>query len=74
MFLIELCIRKAFGFADYELGGTWGSDTESHFGCIINLLWIHFWIYYYLLILLIYFIINYYSLAYLLDKVLIIIN
>ena len=35
-----------------------GSETGSHFGCITNLLLIHFWIYYYLLVLLIDFIIN----------------
>ena len=43
--------------------GIWarrGSNTDSHFSCIINLLLIHFWIYYHLLMLLIYFIINYY--------------
>ena len=37
-----------------------GSETDSHFGSITNLLLIHFWIYYHLLILLIDFIINHY--------------
>ena len=57
---MELCIREAFGFADYEYERKRGSDTDSHFGCIINLLFIHLWIYYHLLILLINSIINYY--------------
>ena len=38
MFLMALGIRGAFKFADYESEGRWGSDTDSHFGCIINLL------------------------------------
>ena len=32
---MDLGIQAAFGFADYEFGGSWGSDTDSHFGCII---------------------------------------
>ena len=46
----------AFGFTDYESGRRWGPDTDSHFGCNINLLLINFWIYYHLLMLLIDFI------------------
>ena len=38
MFLMELGIWRAFRFADYESGGRRGSHTDSHFGCIINLL------------------------------------
>ena len=57
---MELGIRGAFDFADYESGERRGSDTDSHFDCIINSLLIHFWIYYYLFTLLVYFIINYY--------------
>ena len=60
MFLMELGIQGTFGFVDYESRERWGSDTDSRSGCIINLLLIHFWIYYHLLILLIDFIINYY--------------
>ena len=64
MFLKVLGIRGTFGFADYESGGGGGgggvSDTNSHFGRIINKLLINFWIYHHLLILLIDFIINYY--------------
>ena len=51
MFLMDLCTRGPFEFADYESEGKRGSDTDSHFGCIINSLLIHFWIYYYLFIL-----------------------
>ena len=50
MFLMPLGIRGTFESADYESGG----------GCINNLLLIHFWVYYHLLILLIDFIINHY--------------
>ena len=57
---MELGIRGAFRFADYQSGGRRGSYTDSHFSCIINLLFIHFWIYYHLLMLLIDFIINHY--------------
>ena len=39
---MELGIQGALGFADYESGGRRGSDTDSHFVCIINLLLIHF--------------------------------
>ena len=42
MFLMALGIPGTFGFADYESGGRWGSDTDLHFRCIINLLLIHF--------------------------------
>ena len=42
MFLMALGIWGTFGFADYESGGRRGSDTDLHFGCIINLLFIHF--------------------------------
>ena len=35
MFLMALGIRGTFGFADYESGEREGSDTDSHFGCII---------------------------------------
>ena len=56
---MELGIRGAFGFANYESGGRRGSDTDSHFGCIINLLLIHFRINYHLLIFLIDLTINY---------------
>ena len=42
MFLEALGIPGTFGSADYESGGRRGSDTDSHFGCIINLLLIHF--------------------------------
>ena len=59
MLLMALGIPGTLGFADYESGGRQGSDTDSHFGCIINLLLTHFWLYYHLLILLIDFIINY---------------
>ena len=59
MFLVALGIPGTFGFADYESKGRRASDTDSHFGCIINLLFIHFLIYYHFLILLIDFIINY---------------
>ena len=54
---MTLGIRKTFEFADYESGG---GGVQKHFGCITNLLLIHFWIYYHLLILLIDFIINHY--------------
>ena len=57
---MALGIRKTFGFADYKSGEERDFDKDSHFGCIINLFFIHFWIYYHLLILLIDFIINYY--------------
>ena len=60
MFFTALGIRGTFGFANYESGGRRGSDTDSHFGCIIHLLLIHFRSYYYSLLLLIEFIINYY--------------
>ena len=53
MFLMAFGIRRTFGFADYESGGM-DLDTDSHFSC----LWIHFPIYYHLLILLVDFIIN----------------
>ena len=53
MFLMALGIQGTFGFTDYEFGRRRGSNTDSHFGCIINLLLIHFQIYYHLLILLI---------------------
>ena len=42
MFLMALGIRGIFGFADYESGGRRDSYTDLHFGCIINLLLIHF--------------------------------
>ena len=42
MFFMALGIRGTFGFADYESGERRGLDTDSHFGCIINLLLIHF--------------------------------
>ena len=35
---MALGFRGIFGFADYESGGRQRSDTDSHFGCIINLL------------------------------------
>ena len=38
MFLMELSIRGTFGFADYESGGRRGSDIDSHFRCIINII------------------------------------
>ena len=57
---MKLDIRGSLGFADYESGRRRDPDTDSHFGCIIDLLIIHFRIYYYLLILLIDFIINQY--------------
>ena len=40
MFLMALGIPGTFGFADYESGGGGGrgSDTGSHFDCIIDLL------------------------------------
>ena len=57
--MMELGIRGGFELADYESGRRRGSDTDLHFGCIINLLLIHFWIYHHLLMLLIDFIINY---------------
>ena len=60
MFLMVLNIRGTCGFADYKSGGRRGSNTDSHFGCIVNLLLIHFLIYYHVLMLLIDFIINYY--------------
>ena len=60
MFLMALGIRGTFGFSDYEFGARWGSDTDSHFVFIINLLLIHFLIYYHLSILLIDLIIKYY--------------
>ena len=60
MFLMTVDIGGTFGFADYESGGRRGLDTDLHFGCIINFLLIHFWIYYHLSILLIDFIISYY--------------
>ena len=50
---MALSIPGTFGCADYESGGGGGSDTDLHFGCIINLLLINFWIYNHLLILLI---------------------
>ena len=42
MLLMALGIPGTLGFADYESGGRQGSDTDSHFGCIINLLLTHF--------------------------------
>ena len=45
---MELGIRRASGFADYESGGRRGSDKNSHFYCIINLLLTHFWIYFWI--------------------------
>ena len=36
---MELDIRGAFGFADYKSGRRRGSDTDLHFGYIINLLY-----------------------------------
>ena len=37
MFFMELSIRRAFEFPDYESGGRGaGSDIDSYFGCIIN--------------------------------------
>ena len=42
MFLMVLGIRETFEFADYESRGKRGSDIDSHFGCIINLLLIYF--------------------------------
>ena len=54
MFSMALSIWGTFGFADYESGERRGLDTDSRFGCIINLLSIHFWINYHLLILLLY--------------------
>ena len=38
MFLMALGIRGTFGFNDYESGGRRGLDTDSHFGCSVNLL------------------------------------
>ena len=38
---MELDIGGTFGFAACESEGRWDSDTNSHFGCIINLLLIH---------------------------------
>ena len=38
IFFMALGIRETFGFTDYESGGRRRSDTDSHFGCIINLL------------------------------------
>ena len=46
VFNMALGIRGTFGFADYESEGRRGSDTDSHFGCIIKLLLIYFLIYY----------------------------
>ena len=42
MFSMALSIWGTFGFADYESGERRGLDTDSRFGCIINLLSIHF--------------------------------
>ena len=42
MFLMAFGIQGIFGYADYESGGRRGSETDSHFGCITNLLLIHF--------------------------------
>ena len=42
MFLMALGIPGTFGFADYEFGARRGSDRDSHFVCIINLLLIYF--------------------------------
>ena len=42
MFFMALGTPGIFGFADFESGGRRGLDTGSHFGCIINLLLIHF--------------------------------
>ena len=39
---MTLGIRGTFEFADYESGGGGGSETDSYFGCITNLLLIHF--------------------------------
>ena len=39
---MEPGIRGAFGFVDYESKRRWRLITDSHFGCIINLLLIHF--------------------------------
>ena len=50
---------RLLGLLITNLGGE-GSDTDSHFGHITNLLLIHFWINYHLLELLIDFIINHY--------------
>ena len=60
MFLMALGIQWTFGFVDYEFEERRGSDKDSHFGCIIYLLLIHFLIYYNSLILLFDFIINCY--------------
>ena len=57
---MALGIRGTFRLADYKFEGRRGSDADSHFGCIVSLLLIDFWIYYHLLTLLIDFIINYY--------------
>ena len=38
MFSMTLGIPETFGFADYESGKRRNSDTDSHFGCFINLL------------------------------------
>ena len=54
---MALYITGTFGFADYESGGKRGSDTDSHLGCIINLLLIHFL--FIIFINLIYYIINF---------------
>ena len=42
MFFMALGIQGTFGLADYESGGRRGSDTDLHFGCIIDLLLINF--------------------------------
>ena len=42
MSLMAFGISGTFEFADYESGGRRGSDTDSLFGFIINLLLIHF--------------------------------
>ena len=41
-FLMELSIWGALGFVNYEFERRRGSDTNSHFGCNISLLLIHF--------------------------------
>ena len=43
MFLMTLGIRGTFRFADYKSGGRRGSDKDSHFGCIIDLLFTLRW-------------------------------
>ena len=42
MYYMALGIRGTFRFADYESERRRGSDTDSYFDCIIDLLLMHF--------------------------------